>query len=427
MTQTQCQYEYKECPHPPLADDKDNFCLFHSQNDNKDKNDFWDGIQKKLQNKDFNFEGYYFPPGLKADFSGIEFTDANFVRATFKDAANFYNAKFSGKGGTYFTLARFSGKGKTIFVSAQFSGKGRTDFRGAQFSSGGGTDFSNVTFSREGGTYFSVADFTKCNTTLFEDTRFGTECKFLYTAFPWKGDHLIIFRGTRKPIDLSRCSFLYSNPERLIFHNFKFIENEPEKFLGLSIWRRSFILPDEKTVDKGETVTITKEEIKTGKETPIKQQEEIKVDYSHVESLYRQFKKNLEEERNWEDAGEFHYGEMECKRKGLTRFWRNFGLIALYRYFSGYGERPLRALCGLVFFVFLFAGFYWWLDAPPRQDFWDYYLWNLSIKAAFLQRIGETGNDPAGIVGKFIYLLESVLCPTLIAMFILALRRRLKR
>ena len=84
-------------------------------------------------------------------------------------------------------------------------------------------------------------------------------------------------------------------------------------------------------------------------------------------------------------------------------------------------------MCGLVFFMLSFAGLYCLLDTSPRQSFCEHYLWNLSIKAAFLQRIGETGNDPAGIVGKLIYLLESVLCPTLIAMFILALRRRVKR
>lgn len=443
MTQTQCQYEYlvtpqKKCLHPAISGDKDHYCLFHSRQDDKNKdNAFWGGIQEKLRDKDFDFEGYYFPPGLTADFSHIEFTDANFSGAIFKDTVSFFDAKFSGKGGAYFGGAEFSGEGGADFRGAKFSGKGGAYFSWAKFSGEGGANFSHAIFSGERGANFSSANFTECNTALFEDTKFETTCKFLHAKFPWSGDRFTIFRGTREPIDLSKCSFLYSNPDRLIFRNFKFIENEPEEFLALNIWRRSFVLSDEKTVDRGETITITREETGESKEPRIKQQEEIKVDYSHVEALYRQFKKNLEEERDWEDAGEFHYGEMECKRKGLTapEGWhefigplrRNSGLLAWYRYFSGYGERPLRALFWLVFLIFSFAFVYYGLDTSPRQDFWDYYLWNLSIKAAFLQRIGETGNEPVGFFGKLIYLLESALCPTLIAMFILALRRRVKR
>ena len=249
VTQTPCQYKYhippqRQCTHPPLAGGK--FCLFHSRNDDKDKKAFWQGIQNKLQDKDFDFEGYYFPPGLVADFRGIEFTDANFYLAIFKDKVSFFFATFSGKGGAHFR-------------SATFSGEGGADFSGATFSGEGGTYFSHARFSGEGGADFSYTNFTECNTTLFEDTKFETKCKFLYARFPRRSDHFFIFRGTRDPIDLSRCSFLYSNPDRLIFHNFKFIENEPEKFLGLSIWRRDFVLSDEKMVDKGGTVTITRE------------------------------------------------------------------------------------------------------------------------------------------------------------------------
>lgn len=200
--------------------------------------------------------------------------------------------------------------------------------------------------------------------------------------------------------------------------------------------KRKITLPDENEV--GKLLTIQKEKsVEVEKEGKTKKQivaEQIQVEYSHVEALYRQFKKNLEEERDWEDAGEFHYGEMECKRRGLTgkTEWRtflrqNFGLLAWYRYFSGYGERPLRALCWFVFYILFFAGLYYLLDARPKQQFLDHYLWNLSIKASFLQRIGDSGSEPAGFLGKLLYLVQSALCPTLIALFVLALRRRLRR
>jgi len=491
-----CQYKSilapdKACPHPPLKGDRDKFCIFHSIDYKKDKGAFWKGIQDKLEKKDFDFTGYYFPPGLEADFRGKEFKDAKFSHATFKGDVDFSGAEFSGES-TDFLRAEFSGKntvfsraefsgGSTRFIGAKFSGKGThffrakflgesTDFLRAGFSgestyfslaefsgestnfswatfsgkdtyfsgaefSGESTDFSGAKFSG-GITSFNHADFFGCGTVRFVDTVLEGECKFLGVKFPLRSDQFIIFVGTREPIDLGNTVFLYSNYDRLTFRNCKFIERADEQF---RFWRRRVILKDEEFV--GKMLELKKEErggkgAERGAVTEVKEEEiaeSVKVEYSHVESLYRQFKKNLEAEKDWELAGEFHYGEMECKRKGITSQWpalawarQNLGLLAWYKYFSGYGERPFRTFCWIVFLLPVFAGIYWFLDTLPRQDF-VYYLWELSVKAAFLQRIGETGNEPIRALGKFFYLLQSVLCPTLIALFILALRRRVRR
>ena len=499
-----CQYESllfpdKTCLHPPLKGDRDNFCIFHSRNDKKDKKDFWKGIQAKLEAKDFDFTAYYFPPGLKADFRGKKFKDARFVEVIFKGYVNFIEAEFSGKS-TDFGLAKFSGEStdfrlaefsgeSTVFIGVEFSGKS-TDFRWAEFSgkstdlswaefsgkstvfagakfsgntnfgnaefsgkstnfrlaeflgestvfsgakfSGENTDFSWAEFSGEG-TKFNSADFSGCGTVHFVDTVFKGECGFLVTNFPLRLDQFVIFRGTRDPIDLSKTVFLYcNNYDRVLFRNCRFNE-EPYKLFGweFPLWKkRKIVLCDESYVGKLLELARQKgEEPSPGESRPNPEakSERVKVEFSHVESLYRQFKKNLEAEKDWELAGEFHYGEMECKRKGLESGIRqNLGLLAWYKYFSGYGERPFRASCWIVFLLLAFAGIYWFLDTLPRQGF-GYYLWELSVKTAFLQRIGETGNEPIGLLGKFFYLLQSVLCPTLIALFILALRRRVRR
>ena len=79
-----CQYQSilaprKACPHSSPEGDRDKFCIFHSRNDKKNKENFWEGIQAKLKKKDFDFTGYYFPPGLEVDFGGKEFKDAKFI------------------------------------------------------------------------------------------------------------------------------------------------------------------------------------------------------------------------------------------------------------------------------------------------------------------------------------------------------------
>jgi uncharacterized protein YjbI with pentapeptide repeats len=524
---TTCQYEFllaprNACPHPPLAGDLDNYCLFHSDDDKKKIKVFWKGIQGKLKNGDFDFAGYYFPPGLTVDFGGKGFKDADFSGAIFKGDVNFRRAEFSGKStsfygaefskdanfseatfkgdvdfsraefsgeSTSFCIAKFSGKttdfgkakfseGSTDFRAAEFSGKG-TYFYGARFSgkitsfdlaiffseeittfhmaefsgektrfvwaefSGKSISFSGAEFSGES-TDFSSADFSECGTTHFVDTVFKGECKFLMAEFPLKSDQFVIFWGTIYPLELSKTVFHYCNSyDRIIFRNCKFSEGPDEQF---GLWWRKVILNDELFVYKKELELIKQKAVKEEGEKQLPEEslpnleaesERIKVEYSHVESLYRQFKKNLEAEKDWELAGEFHYGEMECKRKGITSQWpqlkwlrQNLGLLAWYKYFSGYGERPFRTLCWIVFllpfFAVLYSGIDWWLD-PPRQCFWNHYFWNISVKAAFLQRIGETGSEPTSLLGKLVYLFQSALCPTLIALFILALRRKVKR
>ncbi len=559
MNSVTCEYPFlnsnNSCTHQPLNGDEKNYCIFHSTRDDKDKDGtFWGQIQQKLKNKDFDFEGYYFPLGLKADFSGIQFTDANFCQTIFRDLADFQGAQFKGKGLTNFfkaqfigegeplkrwsllrwwspstlnrkgelpkncddlsatlftgkisadfrkatffaeggtsffmvtfggqgctdfsdarflgkgnhdfSLAEFSGKAGTYFRATRFNGEGKADFMGVIFSSMGNTCFSNAEFSQKEGVVFSMAnfsgkgdvdfsragfscssdfsgaDFSKKDNTLFINTAFGKECKFTFVKFPRNSNQCVVFRGTREPIDLSKCMFLYCNPERLVFHNFKFCENEPDELFGFKfpLWKRGVVIPDEKSA--GKDITIIYKQLGDDKNKGPSEQiikERVRVEFLHIEEIYRQFKKNLEAEKNWEKAGEFHYGEMECKRKALVapEDWptcvgplrQNLGLLAWYKYFSGYGERPCRALSWLVLFVFVSAGMYYLLDTAPKQSFLEYYLWNVSIKATFLQRIGEAGTEPPGL-GKAFYLFQSIICPTLLALLILALRRKVKR
>jgi hypothetical protein len=83
--------------------------------------------------------------------------------------------------------------------------------------------------------------------------------------------------------------------------------------------------------------------------------------WSRIERLYRDLKQNYEDRRDYERAGDFHYGEKEMRRQNpeTPRELRFF--LWLYWLFSGYGERYRRPLlwAGLLF-VGSTIGYMWW-------------------------------------------------------------------
>jgi hypothetical protein len=146
------------------------YCVLHFPSKEKSA-DFEKALQQKLENKDFNFRGVWFPDELKfsrftfnapADFSSAKFSaEANFSSATFSAAANFSSGTFSAA--AYFGFATFSAEADFRF--ATFSAK--ANFSSATFSAGAAyyrsafsaeASFSSATFSAEA--YFSDATFS---------------------------------------------------------------------------------------------------------------------------------------------------------------------------------------------------------------------------------------------------------------------------
>lgn len=61
-----CQYKDKynpkhKCLEPPLEDPEKKYCIFHEPREDKDIKEFEEGINRKLDEKDYNFRGYWFP------------------------------------------------------------------------------------------------------------------------------------------------------------------------------------------------------------------------------------------------------------------------------------------------------------------------------------------------------------------------------
>ena len=588
-----CQFEYlltpeKACTHPALEGDRDNYCLFHSRNDDKDKAVFRQDIQQKLKNKDFDFEGYYFPPGLEVEFTNVKFTDANFRLAIFKDVPNFSGAQFSGEGGTDFRGAQFSGEGGTDFrgvkfsgkggtdfswaqfssnggthfygtqfsgkgstdfrwakfsgegdtdfngaqfsgeggtdfrgtqfscnsgtnfYGAQFSGKGRTDFSGAQFSGKGGTDFSGVKFlgnggthfygtqfsgeggtdfrwakfsgdggtdfrgvkfsgeggtsfsgaqfSGKGGTTFSQAEFSKENKVAFVETRFLAQRGTDFTYVKFSGE--VIFHS----VALENCIFYDTDLRNAQFIICDFASREGYKPLHKTMDRFAHNKRLANIIDKVDNkiyVWTTRPDVLRDEMDEDEEKGEPER-YKLIARSYQQLKRYFhEEEKDYARAGDFFYGEMECKRKAGN----HWPFLFLYKTLNGYGERYLRALFWMVLFIFLvFPVIYTRtgvvISVPThkeveavahektnpvnlddknnttndgteltkknrlRYDFVECVFY--SARVATIIRLGSVESPPTKW-GRAAATAEGVLAPILIALFILALRSKLRR
>lgn len=183
--------------------------------------------------------------------------------------------------------------------------------------------------------------------------------------------------------------------------------------------------------------------------------------YALIAELYQQLKKNYDDRRDYWTAGDWHYGEMEMKRissphrNELLRWWhRNLGLVALYRLASEYGESYKRPFALLAITVLCFALLIYpnvglrcsgahsqsggrvvkWWDACP--DSTSYHtcmgLWRLagnslltSVEVAAFQR--DLAYEPTYPWGRLLRLLELMLTSTLLALFLLAVRRQFRR
>jgi hypothetical protein len=143
------------------------FCALHLPNVNK-RGEFQKAFQSKIENKDFNFRGVWFPD--EVSFARFDFsTAADFSDTTFSAAANFSEATFA--------------KGETKFIRATFRGK--ADFGRATFAEGAHANFESATF--RGLAHFSGATFSKEATAFFHSATFSAAADFLSATFGGAG------------------------------------------------------------------------------------------------------------------------------------------------------------------------------------------------------------------------------------------------
>lgn len=348
-----------------------------------------------------------FPPNTH--FVGTHFTQAvEFNHAQFTGSAVFQHAKFDQK--AHFIDARFGGSAD--FDGATFLAEGY--LTGATFS--GRLSFFKTHFAQRAS--FGGAEFS--GIAEFFETTFGGETSFCRTIF--RGQSLfqglpgtLIFQesavdfsqvtGVAETIrfrhaDLRQCRFDGTDCRRIEFTNVR--------------WPRQ----------SGRTAIF--DEIAWPKDS------EKRSHWSVVERLYRELKQNHEDRRDYERAGDFHYGEKEMRRRNLdTPAWLR-GILFLYWLLGGYGERISRPLVWIIGVLVYCAVVYVWGGLAPEgssdatMTFGEFpQALRYSFEVMFFLKPDDLA--PQAPAGQWLRAIESVLGPIFLGLFALALRQRLRR
>jgi len=468
----------------PDGIDEKPVCLMHSKDPRKQSGPLFDACSLEFERilgdageGEAYFDHFFFPP---LDFTGRKFEaicrfyaatftqDADFSYVPFAKEADFREATFTQHADFRFAIfTQTANFHKATFMQdADFSGRIFTQW----------ADFGEVTFEqaiRFVGTIFH-------GTAHWESSRFLDQAEFRRTKFDPQiaGAPSAVFALARfsKPgeivfddVDLSRALFHDTDVSQLWFTSSVRWGNRYD-IRGLAVF--------EETIDFGQRYAIGLK--RSGQR-----------DYGAVAQIYHQLKKNYDSRLDYWTANECHFGEMEMRRlatpvrgrlfrgewkrphrrrvkllrkAGLwrvqvrkrsmrLRWWlhRRLSLVALYLYASGYGNSYGKPMLWLLATVVLFALL---LPLPgvglTRQeathaetyasawragDDWRPNLWAearlvgkgaiTAVDAATFQKSAEYA--PAYPWGRVLAIFETLLTSSLLALFLLAIRRQFRR
>lgn len=378
------------------------YCVLHYPG--KDKGAaFQTAFRRKLDSKDFNFRGVWFPD--KQTLTGFVFSaDADFSCAVFKAEADFGAAKF--KAEADFGAAKFCAEAD--FFGTEFDKK--ANFVSAIFSAR--AFFREVTFSAEA--YFSLATF-------------GGEADFIHATFSRRAlfnqasfADYVSFAGNERRVAFSDSSSLelqFARIEKPDQVSFRALTLHPDSFVNVDAHEFDFtnVDWDWRRID---------EEI----EAPVRR---VPFPQSLRAIACRRLAINAEENHRYEEASRFRYKAMDALRRER---WRGFAFWKLswwYWLASGYGERVLRAflvligLCAVFATVYLITGHLNISDPKGSKEYAKAILgaFNYSLQVMTLQR----ADKPLGILTPILVSLETILGPLQAALLALAIRRKFMR
>jgi uncharacterized protein YjbI with pentapeptide repeats len=409
------------------------------------------------------------------DFSLAKFeTFAQFANTTFEGDADFAGAGF--KRAANFSAARFAKKAEFMGTSFEPGGYfsetkfcGEANFGGAFFEE---AMFEKAVFQREvtfcEGSFGRKADFS--------ETVFSQEIDFSSAQFRGQA----IFRKTEFPADMETPGPIFSHArfEKAADALFENTRLKQALFHQCDVSQFSFSDVEWRRRENGKCMVFDENvNLKHRAAKGLNSQWAAKDDrnYRLVAELYQQLKKNYDDKRDYWTAGDFHYGEMEMKRlhsqhgnKVVKWLHQNCGLVAWYKYASEYGEsyvRPILWLIGImVLFMFLFpicglrpsdkppapeaatrnsrtvterqmpelsyANFIRYGSTKPggqRVNSWSLLGNGLmtTIEVASFQR--DLAYEPSYPWGRLLGVLEILLTSTVVALFLLAVRRQFRR
>jgi hypothetical protein len=145
--------------------------------------------------------------------------------------------------------------------------------------------------------------------------------------------------------------------------------------------------------------------------------EEEKESPARVAALYRALRKSFEDSKNEAGAGDFYYGEMECRRHAKESSLAERVILWFYWLLSGYGQRASRALIALVLVVAVVTT----LLTVWGQDF------GMAARIAVGAVVFRDDRTELTAAGEWTVLVARFLGPVLLALAVLAIRARVKR
>ncbi|MDA2912509.1 pentapeptide repeat-containing protein [Acidobacteriia bacterium AH_259_A11_L15] len=349
----------------------------------------------------------------EAEIKNLHITNV-VTESLFAEGASFSSVKIreSELGSVHFAAATFR---RSLEVTGQVH---------RELSTFGAADFDEVTFEGdvrfEGTPTDKIFSRKKNLESRFTNVRFGRECRCVFQRVDL---HSCLLAGTDlKSLELDRVDWNLENGRRILYDQSRLLAST-----------------ERDNVDSA-------------------------LEYERIAKAYRQLRDNFEKNLEYAAASDFHVGEMEMERLKPTgtgsrlRLWyrRYLSLLAFYRHLSLYGASYERTafwmLVTVLFFgfLYLFAG----IEPQPEQvrggtpteiiiyrldlsksGVATLFTWNslanyaratLLSLGAFSFRV-QTPYRTVSAWGSFFEMLESTIGAILIAMFLLAVRRRLKR
>jgi hypothetical protein len=154
--------------------------------------------------------------------------------------------------------------------------------------------------------------------------------------------------------------------------------------------------------------------------------EEMAREFGAAASAYRALKQWHTEAGMYDIAGQFHYREMEARRKLAWQERRLPYAVATYvlRFLYGYGERPERVI-GWVAAVIFGLAFVYLLPGVLTGGFWS----ALYYSAVSFTALGYGGwaPEPQGWAGRFLGAGESFIGVFMMALFLVTFTRKMTR
>jgi uncharacterized protein YjbI with pentapeptide repeats len=143
-------------------------------------------------------------------------------------------------------------------------------------------------------------------------------------------------------------------------------------------------------------------------------------------SAYRALKQWHTEAGMYDIAGEFHYREMEARRKLARKERRLPYALSMYllRFLYGYGERPERVIAWVAAVILGFAVGHWIFGTVDRGFLDALYYSAVSFTAL---GYGAWAPEPQGWAGRFLGVGESLIGVFMMALFLVTFTRKMTR